>query len=645
MIQEPGVQVFISGQEVPPPLPPLRAGIGMYVLGFNGPMKLRRFTSTNNPYTHVNPHQTQDINYLTSQTPIWGQLLPHFGWKPAALLVEGVSAAILPAPTHPSMFFMPTWLTKPPTRLYAANATVNAPNITVLGIVSINSNPVYYSYVHSSGVWGIAYLYDGTSEYQLLIRRVATAATTTTFSIMLASDSSSPTASVIVNLSNGSLTRVLTAYGGAQPYNIYYFYPTKPSVSLRIEPTTTPNAIRQIVITEGSSTSTIPFHTSPTSPYYIGFIRDDRFEVVKCGPGITPGSSGNFWHYNYGSTSVGYGDALLDPDGAFVIRASTAAHYTAYLNNWHNAILYHPSDPRPIHEDPPPLEVDYVLDGAYYNLIQSAHISNPTYNDQKTLYATARINTSLSIQSPFEGYHEFIGSLGKFIFKVHGMPRLDNIPTTPPTLRKNVVDAFLQWSGLNSLGGFHRYLIQGHTGTVSAAAVYLRAVIDYDYKAIFGISRALSISQTDHIFPKTTRETFLTDYRLNCIVRDQVTGLWYINNNLTQEALADASPLGEECNARVAVKLTKLLGRFVERYIGMANTAPNRARVTEEINSFITNFNNLYPSNLVAWRVICDETNNTPTTIANNELHIRVEARFGKSIKYITIYETVLIAT
>lgn len=225
------------------------------------------------------------------------------------------------------------------------------------------------------------------------------------------------------------------------------------------------------------------------------------------------------------------------------------------------------------------------------------------------------------------------------------MPELSNIPTSPSSLRRDVIVAFLRWSGLDNLGGFHRYLIQGHTGRVSAAAVYLRAVIDYDYKAIFGISRALSISQTDHIFPKTTREAFLTDYRLNCIVRDQVTGLWYINNNLTQEALADASPLGEECNARVAVKLTKLLGRFVERYIGMANTAPNRAKVTEEVNSFITNFNNLYPSNLVAWRVICDETNNTPTTIANNELHIRVEARFGKSIKYITIYETVLIAT
>jgi hypothetical protein len=40
--------------------------------------------------------------------------------------------------------------------------------------------------------------------------------------------------------------------------------------------------------------------------------------------------------------------------------------------------------------------------------------------------------------------------------------------------------------------------------------------------------------------------------------------------------------------------------------------------------------------------VICDESNNTPADIANNRLNIKVEARFGKSIKYIVIFERVL---
>jgi len=285
----------------------------------------------------------------------------------------------------------------------------------------------------------------------------------------------------------------------------------------------------------------------------------------------------------------------------YITRTNAEALYQTWINAWNNSVLYNESDVRPIKESP--IQADLLTD-------YSGTISF--------------------------GFTKFIRGHDKFMFKVLGSGDLTRVRVRD---MENYVKYY--W-GLFEREGFHYIRHQGCSTTgVTSSALYIKACFDYRYSAIFGINATLSLSDADFEFTRTKREELL-EKNVNCIVKDRTLFLWYFNNNLTEEPRRDDSPLGEECNARVAIRLTKLLGVYVERYIGQPNNITTRARITSDLTNFINNFMTNNPSNMQAFRVICDESNNTPADIANNRLNIKVEARFGKSIKYIVIFERVL---
>jgi hypothetical protein len=285
----------------------------------------------------------------------------------------------------------------------------------------------------------------------------------------------------------------------------------------------------------------------------------------------------------------------------YITRTNAGELYNVWVNAWNNSVLYNESDVRPIKESP--IQADLISD--YGGTISY-------------------------------GFTNFIRSHDKFMFKVLGSGDLTHVRVRD---MENYVKYY--WN-LFEREGFHYIRLQGCSTTgVTSSALYIKACFDYRYNAIFGINATLSLSDADFEFPRLKREELL-EKNVNCIVKDRTLFLWYFNNNLTEEPRRDDSPLGEECNARVAIRLTKLLGAYVERYIGQPNNVTTRARITSDLTNFINNFMSNNPSNMQAFRVICDESNNTPEDIANNRLNIRVEARFGKSIKYIVIFERVL---
>jgi len=439
-------------------------------------------------------------------------------------------------------------------------------------------------------------------------------------------------------------------------FDIVYFTTYGSNNSLSITDTPSSDNPYELTFTRGSTNIRVPLSYSPLHTGYYGFIDLEDLEIVENGSiydSITSNSQNvdmyvssyahklntdikfydprhdlrihktyldnsffdssytggtQQWPDEYGGT---YSNNPLDTSNnlddnyvyvnKYVTPKNISDVYMLWMRAWNEYVIYRDADVRPILEAP--LQADILTDFG----------GNISY-----------------------GFTQFIRDHNKFMFKVLGTPDLTNV-----RLRDVYNYVRYYWSKFD-LKGFHYLRLQGNSATgVSASALYCKAAFDYRFNPIFGINATLSVSEVDYEFVRSHREDLL-EQNVNTIVMDRNLFLWYFNNNLTEEPRRDDSPLGEECNARVAIRLTKLLGAYVDRYIGQPNNAVTRSRITNDLTNYIRTFITNNPSNLVDFKVICDESNNTPNDIANNILNIRVEARFGKSIKYIVIFERVL---
>lgn len=81
------------------------------------------------------------------------------------------------------------------------------------------------------------------------------------------------------------------------------------------------------------------------------------------------------------------------------------------------------------------------------------------------------------------------------------------------------------------------------------------------------------------------------------------------------------------------VAMKPSLQEFLETYIGELNTQSNRNRLKARIDGYMTNIQ--ANDGVEAFRTVCDETNNTPETIANNELYVDMYIRPTSSIEFI----------
>jgi len=746
-IQEPGVIVNITGQNLPPPNPPTRFGIANYVFAKDGPFKTRAILNSRYPHPFediVSGACLNDIVFLKEVAPIYAQILPNFGHKPPNCLiaVPNTIANQLEDPNNPKkvraeyekLFVIPLWLNGPPQFMakYVFNGVLlnlpppnhgninlsnslihggyieiegerffsipglskpaasgsplsNSINVTdfaryncvINGIIPSNTNNfsliVYinnqiqgytafsmniymiFDFLYNSGQnnWDIE-LYVFTDDKN---GTIPSGSGITINQIGWLDISNSP-----LNL-NGLLSGAITSQPNIyllkgstnNHFDIVYFTTFGSNNSIQISPSNSTDNPYNIVFTSGSQSITNPLSYSPLHTGYYGFLDISDIEIIENGSlydSITnPPPSSNFTDMYISNSSLGLktdipfyderhdlrihkskvvGNSFFDtqmttwPDenggnprndpinssirsdyiyiNKYVTRKDVGQNiYKPWIDAWNSYVIYRDTDVRPLLESP--LQADLLTD----------YGGNISY-----------------------GFTSFIRMHNKFMFKVLGTGDLTNV-----RIRDIYNYTEYYWRRFN-LQGFHYIRLQGNSATgVSASALYCKATFDYRFNAIFGINASLSVTDVDYEFIRAHRENLL-ELNVNTIVMDRNLFLWYFNNNLTEEARRDDSPLGEECNARVAIRLTKLLGAYVDRYIGQPNNAVTRSRITNDLTTYIRSFMTNNPSNMVNFRVICDETNNTPADIANNILNIRVEAQFGKSIKYIVIFERVL---
>ncbi len=733
-IREPGVIVYITGQQLPPPNPPTRLGYAGYVFARNGPFKTRAVLNSVFPSPFegiVSGYVYNDISFLRTVAPLYGQLLPNLGHKACTALIsyedddnDTISTLILQSNSNKlkreyvPMFVLPLWLNGAPkrisyytgtgsisstsngiqlhnntirisinglTRIYIPEILNQNPTVTINNIIEAHAvihgnvppdnNPASFSFIvwfhGNDNEWPRQnnYLYviydNNTNTFHIyayfdydttgIINHI------NNISIDLVPSAGSP----IIDISSISHEITFTSIGITDitnrtvKFSAVYFSSVNSTVATSINdaPAGSPNPY-VLEVALGSDTTNYELSYSPLDTGYYGFIYDNRIEMITTNniydhvtsptlnglvvkvahtgimatgyfTGVPFFAPQHDFRGHYTRLSFLFNDPLPSPlpDEAgsssirplrtnnsnsnngenyiylrkYITRVNAADLYETWINAWNNSVLYNESDVRPIKESP--IQADLISD--YGGTISY-------------------------------GFTKFIRGHDKFMFKVLGSGDLTRVRV------KDMENYVKYYWKLFDLAGFHYIRHQGCSTTgVTSSALYIKACFDYRYNAIFGINATLSLADADFEFPRLKREELL-EQNVNCIVKDRTLFLWCFNNNLTEEPRRDDSPLGEECNARVAIRLTKLLGVYVERYIGQPNNITTRARITSDLTNFINNFMTNNPSNMQAFRVICDESNNTPADIANNRLNIRVEARFGKSIKYIVIFERVL---
>ncbi len=733
-IREPGVIVYITGQQLPPPNPPTRLGYAGYIFARNGPFKTRAVLNSVFPQPFegiVSGYVYNDISFLRTVAPLYGQLLPNLGHKACSALIsyeddsnETISNLILQPNSSKikdefvPMFALPLWLNGAPKRIsyYRGTGNINPPNngialhnstiqITVNSLTrtyipeilnqnpsvtindtmeahavihgtvprpnsntnSIDNNFSFIIWFHNNDNWPEQnnYLYikydKDTSMFHIYTYFDYVPTTPiNSISIHLVPSAGSP----IIDIGSISHEVTFTSIGDTDltdpsdlrvRFSSVYFSSVNSTIVTDINnaPAGGSNPYT-LSVTVGNDATNYELSYSPLDTGYYGFIYDNRIEMITTNniyDHVTEPRSDNLvvkvaytdsmateyltnipfsapqhdFRGHYTRLGFLFNDPLPSPlpDEAgsssttplrtnnnnnnyvylrkYITRVNAADLYETWINAWNNSVLYNESDVRPIKESP--IQADLLTD--YGGTISY-------------------------------GFTSFIRGHDKFMFKVLGSGDLTRVRVRD---MENYVKYY--WN-LFDFSGFHYIRHQGCSTTgITSSALYIKACFDYRYNAIFGINATLSLSDADFEFTRTKREELL-EKNVNCIVKDRTLFLWYFNNNLTEEPRRDDSPLGEECNARVAIRLTKLLGVYVERYIGQPNNVTTRARITSDLTNFINSFMTNNPSNMQAFRVICDESNNTPADIANNRLNIKIEARFGKSIKYIVIFERVL---
>ncbi|MEM4484156.1 MAG: hypothetical protein QXS19_09580 [Candidatus Methanomethylicia archaeon] len=720
-VREPGVIVYISGQDLPPPLPPTTMGIGAYIDAKNGPYKLR-FTTIRDytdTYTDPNPVLNSELAFLFPVTSINTMMLPGLHLKRASgYICLKFDSSSTPSPyfsnflsylqsttrNREEVFYLPSWLDGLP-RFIGFIPSVTLPNTTPVNLNDLRLTGARMSYsgnqygflsqysdsttvadfnsigvttpsnwydwfdiirfvMHKSGYDFIVWFYDANNSANVVLyfRYNATVANDLDYTVFIYSDTSdifggnlsidlylqdiSTSTNYTLNwiLNIPTFTSLAYVERGVN-YDIVYITPDKSDTIVNVS-----SSISGDVLTINTTIAGNPvtftynnFSYSPLETGYYGFIKNTSIEMFVDGDiysttlnttltsyvftfnspatrttnfyftdprhiGMLPKSFASLPSSPYaGIVTVGTDVYKYVYNWIYDVDGDIIKPYNSYMK-YHSSLIYYEDDIIPLWETPATIDIVFDYSG-------------------KLNYSFTRF---------IRDKHS------KLMFKICGLPDVSFVPLAD----RYANFAIPYWRDvIGSFGGFHYYRINNSSlRGVSGTSLYVKAIIDYQYRPIFGINVPLSLVESDHEFNLAQRENLL-DYNANSIVKDRVLSIFYLNNNLTEESTRDNSPLGEENNARYAIRLSKVLGLFVERYIGEPNNALTRNRIRSEVSNFIENFKTSTPGRMVDYIVICDESNNPPPVVANNELHIRVEVRFAKSLKYIVVFERVLMST
>lgn len=88
---------------------------------------------------------------------------------------------------------------------------------------------------------------------------------------------------------------------------------------------------------------------------------------------------------------------------------------------------------------------------------------------------------------------------------------------------------------------------------------------------------------------------------------------------------------------RLFLKLERQCYKTARYFVYEGNTAYNRQRLVDALDPYFRNIKNATDQGIYDYKLVCDETINTPETIDRHELHVKVGIKPTKTIEFIYI--------
>lgn len=185
--------------------------------------------------------------------------------------------------------------------------------------------------------------------------------------------------------------------------------------------------------------------------------------------------------------------------------------------------------------------------------------------------------------------------------------------------------------------------LTGWVNYIAATTLYYERVMNNraarsEFAPVFDKSTGLlAYTNPTKLLRKSAREQLISlSCPINYAIYDQRSDSYYLNDNWTHYSKAD-NIMGEECNARMAHKISRDLNNLYQQFKAKYNSDATRREVINVTDSYFSN--NIMNQNYKPeeYLVICDTSNNTDEVIRAHKLAITVKVRMYNSIKYIEV--------
>lgn len=218
-------------------------------------------------------------------------------------------------------------------------------------------------------------------------------------------------------------------------------------------------------------------------------------------------------------------------------------------------------------------------------------------------------------------------------------------PSKPSnTLDKDVIPYLKCLTGLNTSygAGYMDWFEQAddYTGdffwcppSIKAMGVYVNTDVNFNYwDAPAGLNRGI-IAATDVAFsPVASQADLIYDKSWNYAINYPNDGIVLEGQKTLQ---VRASSLDRVNVRRLCLRLERAVGKVLRYFLYEAHTAYTRQRVVDAITPYFRSAK--VSGGLYDYKIVCDETVNTPETIDRNELHVSIGIKPVKTIEYIMV--------
>lgn len=175
---------------------------------------------------------------------------------------------------------------------------------------------------------------------------------------------------------------------------------------------------------------------------------------------------------------------------------------------------------------------------------------------------------------------------------------------------------------------------------ISPATIYWEAVArnrryNNEFAAVLGLNTGV-VSYVNPIteFNKETRQKLLSR-NINTVKWNNQSSLWIMNDDVTNEATKTI--LGESGNSRLTIRISKAMPALLQQFLGRQINGRLFADAANVISYWFRN--TILPMNYTvdAYRIIIDDTNNTPEDARANRMNVDILVRHFRSLKFVNV--------